>query len=196
MGQNTRDDARTPGSEAMAIITNVDATGKRDYSKAEQTAIVLLATLVGVAEAARVRDVPASTIYTWLAKVGGAEALRTEASAVLASTQFGVAIEICLEIRKRLPDMSDAAVLDALRAVGGGARSPLEGQTPSGATAHAGAIIQVLIQGKDGAPDEVIEVVRPKPQEQDADEGGAADLTTTPQASASVTAHVSDPQQP
>lgn len=171
MGQNTRDDARTPSSEAMALVTGADVGRNREYSKAEQTAIVLLSTLVGVAEAARLRDVPASTIYGWLGKAGGAEALRKEASDVLASTQFGLAIEICLEIRKRLPDMKDDAILDALRAVGGGARSPMDGRA-NVASAQAGANLTVLIQNKDGVT-EVVTVPRPRvataddPAEQD-----------------------------
>lgn len=65
--------------------------------------------------------------------------------------------------------------------------SPLEGQTPSGATAHAGAMIQVLIQGKDGAPDEVIEVVRPSTEQND---------ESQEQAPTAVTSHVTEAQQP
>ena len=121
MGQNTQEEARAPGASALAVVTD----RQREYSEAERTAIVLLATLVGVAEAARQRDVPASTIYTWLAKIGGAEALREAASDTLASTEYAVAIDVCLEIRKRLPDMSDKGLVDALRVLAAsGARSP------------------------------------------------------------------------
>ena len=112
MGQTTQADARTPGGDALAVVAG---DGPREYSEAERVTIVLLATLVGVAEAARIRDVPASTIYDWLAKVGGVQALREAASDTLAATMHVVAIELCLEIRKKLPDMSDKAMIEALR---------------------------------------------------------------------------------
>ena len=159
MGQNTRENARTPGSAAVAVVTGADE--HREYSDSERTVTVMLATLVGVAEAAKQRDVPASTIYTWLAKCGGAEALRTAANDVLATTEFAVAIDACLEIRRRLSDMSDKALIDALRLLGSaGARSPNE--KSGGDVAHGPPPLIVQFNNGTDRPDEI--TVPPEPR--------------------------------
>ena len=140
MGQNTQADARTPGGDALAVVAG---DGPREYSEAERVTIVLLATLVGVAEAARIRDVPASTIYDWLAKLGGVQALREAASDTLAATMHVVAIELCMEIRKRAPDMSDKAQVEALRVmVASGARGPADDQAGRSRQPTAPILIQ------------------------------------------------------
>ena len=131
MGQNTQDDARTPGAAALAVVN--DSGGTREYSEAEKVTTALLATLVGVAKAARQRDIPASTIYDWLSQMGGVEAMRKAASDTLASTEYAVAIEVCQEIRNRLGDMSEKGLLDFLRLANVGARGPADDQdAPSG----------------------------------------------------------------
>ena len=131
MGQNTQEEARTPGAAALAVVNESGAP--REYSEAEKVTTVLLATLVGVAEAARQRDIPASTIYTWLSHMGGVEAMRKAASDTLASTEYAVAIEVCQEIRKRLGVMSEKGLVDFLRLANAGARGPADDQdAPSG----------------------------------------------------------------
>ena len=145
MGQNTQDDARTPGAAALAVVN--DSGGPREYSEAERTVIVLLATLVGVAEAAKIRDVPASTIYDWMAKLGGVKALREAASDTLAATLHAVAIELLLELRKKLPDMSEKGLADTLRVlVASGARGPADDQPG----ANRQPVAPILIQFNNG----------------------------------------------
>ena len=95
----------------------------------------MLAIVSGVAQAATKLDIPARTIYGWLDGHGGAAALRVAASDVLQMSQFGVALEVCQELRDRLKDMTVDQLIESIRVLGAtGARSPA-GRDHSGSKA-------------------------------------------------------------
>ena len=87
----------------------------------------MLATLVGVTEAAEKQDVPASTIYNWLDEFGGAAVLRETASSTLAACEFAVAVDVCQRLLAKTQDMDVNALLETLKlTAAAGARSPAE----------------------------------------------------------------------
>ena len=132
MPQKTRAQARTPATDAVTALQRADPPGTpgrevRSYSESERTAACMLAIVSGVAQAATKLDIPARTIYGWLDGHGGAAALRVAASDVLLMSQFGVALEVCEELRDRLKDMTVDQLIESIRVLGAtGARSPAE----------------------------------------------------------------------
>ena len=139
--QQTREQARPANADAVAVLERKPTGGaahkgpSRDYTSAEKVVTVMLATLVGVAEAARQRDIPASTVYNWLGDLGGAATLREVASDTLAACEWAVAVEVCRQLLAKTADMDVSALLDTLRlTAAAGARSPAQ-QDHSGAKA-------------------------------------------------------------
>ena len=133
MPQKTKAQARTPSTDAVAVLQRKPTGGaahtrpNNDYSTAEKVVTVMLATLVGVAEAAIKRDVPAKTIYNWLAEIGGAAALREAASDTLAACEWAVAVDVCQKLLAKTQDMDVSALLETLKlTASAGARSPAE----------------------------------------------------------------------
>ena len=133
MPQKTKAQARSPSTDALAVLERKPTGGaahtrpNNDYSTAEKVVTVMLATLVGVAEAAIKRDVPAKTIYNWLAAIGGAAALREAASDTLAACEWAVAVDVCQKLLAKTQDMDVSALLETLKlTASAGARSPAE----------------------------------------------------------------------
>ena len=128
--QQTREQARSPSSEAITTLNDPPGTPGRTvriYSEAERTAACMLACISGVAGAATKLDIPARTIYGWLDGHGGAAALRVAASDVLQMSQFAVALEVCEELHGRLKDMDVDQLIESIRVLGAtAARSPAE----------------------------------------------------------------------
>ena len=130
--QRTREQERSPSSKAITTLESNAPPGTpgretRIYSEAERTAACMLAVVTGVAGAATKLDIPARTIYGWLDGHGGAAALRVAASDVLQMSQFGVALEVCEELRVRLKDMDVDQLIESIRVLGAtAARSPAE----------------------------------------------------------------------
>ena len=131
--QQTREQERSPNTEALEVLERKPTGGaahkgpNRDYSNAEKVVTVMLATLVGVAEAARKRDVPASTVYNWLGDLGGAASLREVASDTLAACEWAVAVEVCRRLLAKTSKMDVKQLLDTLSlTAAAGARSPAE----------------------------------------------------------------------
>ena len=131
--QRTREQARSPSSKAITTLESKPTGGaahtkpNNEYSDAEKIVTVMLATLVGVAEAAIKRDVPAKTIYNWLGEIGGAAALREAASDTLAACEWAVAVDVCQKLLAKTADMDVSALLETLSlTAAAGARSPAE----------------------------------------------------------------------
>ena len=125
MPQKTKAQAQDASTDAVAVLEPKRTTA--EYSKAQKVVTVMLATLVGVTEAAEKQDVPASTIYNWLAEFGGAAVLRETAGNVLAACEFAVAVDVCRQLLAKTQDMSIEDLLLTLKlTASAGARSPAE----------------------------------------------------------------------
>ena len=154
---------------SLATPLDPDPKPKRQrrqaYPESERVIALMVTSLVGVKQASTDLGIPRRTIYGWLADMGengGLAEMQAQARTVLGHTLFATALEVCRELRGRLPKMDDARLLEAVRVLSAGAVSTRsDDESASGANAQAAAYVEIKIG------DEVIQVARPRTQGND-----------------------------